>query len=567
MPTVIPPLVLALAFLACGAPAAAQTLTVPAPCDGDPEQFPRLNLVSVQTGRLAPGESACLGVMLQGGEFIRISVDADAGFLRARILEPRRHTPLQVTWAWSFSRSLPLAIEAQESGLYVVELTVPTAVPFEDVPIYRVQMFDWLSAAEHAATLQKARSDPRAAWLRANAVPLHSIDPDDSDFSDLEFLREALRGVRVVLLGEGDHGGGSDVLAQTRLTKFLHQEMGFDVVAFESGLHSTAAAWRALQTDIDPREAVLKGVFGIWARSAQFESLIRYLSQSARGGRPLELVGFDSQLTGTAAATLLPELQEFLAERRITSPLTDEDAVPTRVLAGILDGRFARERETMPGFAEQAQAAESLRATASQVDQAVPDAAGAFWAQVLRSTAVQIDLLLNNLRGGTEIEYMRGRDRQMTDNLLWLADTRYHGRKIVVCADTFHTLRNPQALYRGRRDDVTMGHGLWEALGEQSFVIAFTSYDGTTHWVTQPEGWNQDIIPDQHPSIEFEELMYAAGHELAYVNLRRARTRGDWLGGRFLASALYLMPEEAQWSEAVDALFFIRTQEPRQPAR
>ncbi len=37
--------------------------------------------------------------------------------------------------------------------------------------------------------------------------------------------------------------------------------------------------------------------------------------------------------------------------------------------------------------------------------------------------------------------------------------------------------------------------------------------------------------------------MDAAGHPLAFVNLRAARARGDWLGGRFVASALYLMPE------------------------
>lgn len=108
-----------------------------------------------------------------------------------------------------------------------------------------------------------------------------------------------------------------------------------------------------------------------------------------------------------------------------------------------------------------------------------------------------------------------------------------------------------------------MGHGVWQALGHESFAIALTSYGGTTHWLTQPEGFDQDVIPDQHPSFEFEELMHGAGHELAFVNLREGRARDDWVGGRFLASALYLMPEEAHWSEALDALFFIRTQEPR----
>ncbi len=558
-------LVLLAALVGCTGTTDAQTPPADRSCDQN--ELRRLTLLSVETGQLAPGETTCLGLTLERGEFTRISIDADAGFLRARILEPQEQDPLQATLIWSFFPSLPLAIEAPESGLYLVELSVPTPVPFDDVLSYRVQILDRVSAAARAADLEDLRRDPRVASLRASAVPVRSIDPDDTDFVDLEFLREPLRDVRIVLLGEGDHGGGSDLLAKTRLTKFLHQEMGFDVVAFEAGLYSSAVAWRALQTEEDAREAVLKGLFGILARSAQAESLIRYLYSSARGSRPLELVGFDSQLTGTAAPDLLPDLRRFLRERDIPSPLLDDHSSPTRVLAGIIDRRFARELETLPGATEQAEAVATLRATAEEVASRSADRDGLFWAQVLRSTAVQIDLSLESLRGASDAQYGSGRDRQMSENLLWLANTRYRGRKIVVWAHTFHSMRNPRETSHGRLQGFTMGHGLWQALGEESFAISFTSYDGTTHWLTQPDGLDQDVIPDQHPSWEFEELMNAVGHEVAFVNLRAARARGDWLGGRFLASALYMMPEHARWSDAVDALFFIRTQEPRREAR
>ncbi|HUE84745.1 MAG TPA: erythromycin esterase family protein [Vicinamibacterales bacterium] len=558
-------LLLLAALVGCTSPTAAQTSS--ADRARDRNELRHLTLLSVETGRLAPGETTCLGLALERGEFTRISIDADAGFLRARILEPQQHDPLQTTLIWSFSPSLPLAIEAPESGLYLVELSVPTPVPFDDVLNYQVQMSDRVSAAARAAHLEDLRRDPRVASLRESAVPVRSIDPNDTDFADLEFLREALRDVRIVLLGEGDHGGGSDVLAKTRLTKFLHQEMGFDVVAFEAGLYSSAVAWRALQTEQDPREAALKGLLGILARSAQAESLIRYLYSSARSSRPLELAGFDSQLTGTAAPDLLRDLRRFLRERDIPSPLLDDHISPTRVLAGIIDRRFAREPETLPGATEQAEAVETLRATAEEVASRSADRDGSFWAQVLRSTAVQIDLSLESLRGASHAQYGSGRDRQMSENLLWLTNTRYRGDKIVVWTHTSHSMRSPRETSHGRVQGFTMGHGLWQALGEESFAISFTSYDGTTHWLTQPDGLDQEVIPDQHPSWEFEELMNAVGHELAFVNLRAARARGDWLGGSFLASALYLMPEHARWSDALDALFFIRTQEPRREAR
>ncbi|MHC4610214.1 MAG: hypothetical protein ACYS7M_07705, partial [Planctomycetota bacterium] len=187
--------------------------------------LPQLTLLSVQTGRLAPGETTCFGLAVEQGEFIRISVEAEGAWecLRARVLEPRHHNPLQVTWACSFNPpSLPLAFEASTTGLFTVELSIPPAVPFKDTVPFRIHVLDLSSARAQAARLVDLRRDPRTAWLRQNAVPIRSIDPQDEDYSDLQFLREDLRHVRVVLLGEGDHGGGSDFKAKTRLVKFLH---------------------------------------------------------------------------------------------------------------------------------------------------------------------------------------------------------------------------------------------------------------------------------------------------------------------------------------------------------
>lgn len=443
-------ILLLVSLLACAAALGAQAPTTTRDCRTHPEQLARLSLLTVGTGRLAPGEAACLAVELQAGDFVRISVDADAGYLRARLFAPRRDTPLQTTLIWSFFPSLPLAVEATESGWHVLELSVPAQVPFEEVPTFRAQVLERTSAEAEAARLRDLRGDPRVAWLREHAIRVRSIDPEDTDFSDLQFLRDALRGSRVVLLGEGDHGGGSDVLAKTRLTKFLHREMGFDVVAFEAGLHSSAVAWRALQTDVEPRDAVLKGLFGILGRAAQAGPLIRYLWESARSERPLEVAGVDSQFTGTAAGSLLPELQQFLRGRAIVTPLAEEDALPARVLAGVLDGRFARDRKLLPQPAEQAEAVEALRATAAEVERRGADRESAFWAQVLRSTAVQVGLLLGNLRGASDTEYGAGRDRQMSENLLWLANAYYRGRRIVVWAHTSHTMRSPQATSHGR---------------------------------------------------------------------------------------------------------------------
>src|SRR2546428_652993 len=118
-------LIPAFAFLSRGTPASGQTPGALRSCDPSRGEPPGLSLLAIRTARLAPGESTCLVVTLQRGEFTRISIDADVGFLRARVLGPRRDA-LQVTWIWSFFPSLPLVIEAPESGAYLVELSVPS---------------------------------------------------------------------------------------------------------------------------------------------------------------------------------------------------------------------------------------------------------------------------------------------------------------------------------------------------------------------------------------------------------------------------------------------------------
>ena len=66
---------------------------------------------------------------------------------------------------------------------------------------------------------------------------------DLRDFKDLTALRESLKDVEIIALGEQSHGLGEVFNAKTELVKFLHKELGFDLVLFESGYGDGALAW------------------------------------------------------------------------------------------------------------------------------------------------------------------------------------------------------------------------------------------------------------------------------------------------------------------------------------
>jgi erythromycin esterase len=77
----------------------------------------------------------------------------------------------------------------------------------------------------------------RVAYLKANAIVVRNVEPTNEDYADLAPLRQSLQQVTIIGLGEPIHHDGSAFKAKTRLVKFLHQELGFSVLAFESGFY------------------------------------------------------------------------------------------------------------------------------------------------------------------------------------------------------------------------------------------------------------------------------------------------------------------------------------------
>lgn len=85
-------------------------------------------------------------------------------------------------------------------------------------------------------------------YVRENAVPLSSIDPDSLNYSDLQEIGKAIGEARVVMLGEQDHGDGPGYHAKTRLIKYLHEKKGFNVVAFEADFFNINYHWGLVKT-------------------------------------------------------------------------------------------------------------------------------------------------------------------------------------------------------------------------------------------------------------------------------------------------------------------------------
>ncbi|HEX2208449.1 MAG TPA: erythromycin esterase family protein [Longimicrobium sp.] len=402
--------------------------------------------------------------------------------------------------------------------------------------------------------------DTPAQWLEQNAHPLSSISPSDRDFRDLRPLRQAIGDARVVMLGEQSHGDGATFLAKARLIAFLHQEMGFDVLAWESGMHDVERVWAQIQAGEDVIEASRRGIFGVWTNSEQVLPTLDYVGTRARASRPLEMAGFDMQLTTQGPHDSLNVHMTRFA-RDIGSPVVNDPgwAAALTTLRGVSTGAHW---VTKPEAAAQENALrllEALRADAA----AAGGRRARWWAQVLRSTARYARVIWAEppFPEPATLEGAIARENQMAENLVWLANEHYRGRKIIVWAASLHIaramdgLRSPTGTPGAANGWVPMGETVHRALGTQMYAVGFTAARGTF-------GRGASVNPvTRMMDGSLESHLDGTGMPYAFIDLRSPGPGGDWL------KDVYAMPfgygwMRGDWTRVLDGMVYIREMTP-----
>ena len=402
-----------------------------------------------------------------------------------------------------------------------------------------------------------AEYQPAVDWVADNAVLLNSLDPADEDFSDLAPLAAAIGDADVVLLGEQTHFDGSTFLGKTRLIKFLHQEMGFDVLAFENPMFDMEQMRLAVQSGRPAIDAANTGMFGVWSRSSQMLPLFSYIDETSNSANPLIINGFDSQFSlPHSQEDLIPRFKQFLAANNFAGLTSAEWPAFESTLNDIINviGQGAG-NEVPPAY-------ETVR---DQLLAELPNLAPAdalfdnpgFWLQIVRNA--EIERTRRALVAGGQWGSTNMRDGQMAQNLIWLKDTLYPNQKVIVWAATLHTMRRlpeldtrtPTFSYEGIR---TMGDPLHEHYGDDLYSIGFISGGGSfTNLFT---GLTFIIDPPIVPSLEYLFLASESG-PLGFLDLTSIPSNLPLLNEPLIGRPVGHGDFQAIWQNHLEAVLYV----------
>jgi erythromycin esterase len=469
-----------------------------------------------------------------------------------------------------------------------------------------------LGSAALASTRADASqpSDPLQDWLATHARVIRTADPLDEDFADLEPIAAAIGKARIVQLGEPSHNAGTCFAAKARLIKFLHQRLKFDVVVWESGIYDVEPVEAGLRAGEDPVAAAQRGLLRNWSGSVECRPLFEYAQktheqthQKSHATRPLTMAGFDSSLT-SPFANLATELRSFAklpprpelqrAATAATEEMIEAFGAITRYVEGLdalhsslmkASGDVRKEtidrwergtgaalrpnRAMLERFtASHARLAELLRSNEREFAQASNPRQAGFMRRVVESLAARAANLYQRFGSDAPAETDGGvaeqnrRDACNADNLRWLIEHGYPGRKIIVWAHNAHVMNayyEAPAWKTVRLDPAphTMKpHGVFLAdwLGRDLYTIGFTAYEGEDGW----KGLGAKPIPAASEG-SIEGRLKKLGHGLAFLDLNRAR--GAMRRAQVMRVPKYDEVEISDPTRPYDGLFFIARME------
>jgi erythromycin esterase-like protein len=383
--------------------------------------------------------------------------------------------------------------------------------------------------------------------------PIRTINSADTNFSDLSFLSTVLKENRIVGLGEQSHRDGASFDAKVRLIKYLHEELNYNIIAFESGLYDCSKADELITNRKTGNDTnyLFQAIFRIW-ETKEVNQLAAYINETKKTKNPLILTGFDCQFAGVLA-------KKYLAID--FNQMIDSIEVSANIKLGIDRAQLNKSLFYLAKYSNYYKKLSNRDTTflnttittlfTTIAKYKINNERIDYWKQIMRS-------IMADYRG----KYMtsdRGssfRDSTMAENIFWLSGKKFKGEKIILWAHNIHLIKDTKSIVYGyERDRRTTGEYLKKKYPQDYYFIAFTSYRGTAFRVL---GINFKVGEPKEKSVE--QFFQQKKLPFSFLDLRDLREKNNpyFFNSKIKNHA----PLEMNLYKMVDGIFYIEKMYP-----
>jgi erythromycin esterase len=403
---------------------------------------------------------------------------------------------------------------------------------------------------------ERVSTGDKVAWFASNAVTLRSISPKDRDYSDLRAIRLAIGTARVVLLGGGNDG--AIVGARGRLVRFLHEEMGFDVLTSDVPLFDAEEFDRPLDQGKAPRpdlQELNARYFAAYTPPYSGFDILEYARGTHKTDSPLHIAGFGRAVSTYMVTEYSKRLSQFLdrVDPQLDS-LADRKAIqalltlcgPVRNVYGGMGLRMFQlgpqqwEKTFPPGLAAIARLYEGLGRRPAE-DPNVSEIT--FYRQTLA-----------NLGYVAKVRAQRSLALLPADSVVALAKIWRPASKIIVWSGNWTVGRDWPPINRPNGGPPaparSTGSEVARVFGGDAYAIAFSE-------IKNQNGVLQVLEAGSGPKLapvdgDLESLLHAAGKPFSFVDFRSV-PKDHWLRTP-LSARLVNGSDVAIWPDHFDGL-------------
>lgn len=276
------------------------------------------------------------------------------------------------------------------------------------------------------------------------------------------------------------------------MIKYLHEEMGYDVLAFESGFAEANAVYQNID-DLTARQAMKKAISNVWS-TEDVEELFQYIKEQKEKGTPLILTGFDIQIPWDAStATFAIFANEWIGKLNPEIGKLQQVAPKASYDVNLLEKLIKIRIDTLKTY--------------------IPN-------QVKEELSIPPQPVFS------DFSYY-SRDQKMGKNLAWLSEMQFKNNKIIVWGHNYHIRKQDSKMLKADPYPIpfpNMMDVMPKYLKNQMYSMGLYTYSGSSLGSDNDGPFH---VNEKHAANSIEEIVKSAQHPQVFVNLKGEENRPE----------------------------------------